>query len=99
MKKDRDCGLSYPVYPNYYQGNMGLAGPMPISGMNMPMPMPMGSPTPNSFVFDNFSYSTDSNSLSQQISSLEKRITNLENMLNNGSYSSTSYNTTNYQMM
>ena len=94
MKKDRDCGTSYPVYPNYYQG--GIGGPMPISGVNMPMPMPMGNPMPYT-VFD--SYNTDSNSLSQQISSLEKRITNLENMLNNGSYSTTSYNTTNYQMM
>ena len=85
MKENRNCG--YPVYPT-----VGMPGPLPISGVNMPMPMPIGSP--NSY--SNVSY--DSN-LSNQIAALEQRVTNLENMLGNSSYSSTSYNTTNYQMM
>ena len=98
MKEERNCG-SYPVYPNYYGG---MPGPLPMNGVGMPMPMPIGTPTPytNMTSFDSVSYGNyDNSSLSQQISSLEQRISNLENMLNNSSYSSTSYNTTNYQMM
>lgn len=101
MKEDRNCGSAYPVYP-MYGGMQGIPGPLPMGGVNMPMPMPMGSPTPygNMVGFDNVSYgSASDSSLSQQINSLEQRITNLENMLNNSSYSSTSYNSTNYQMM
>lgn len=84
MKENRNCGYSYP--PAF------MPGPLPITGVNMPMPMPIGGPTTYSGVnYDN--------SLASQISSLEKRISNIENMLGNSSYSSTSYNTTNYQMM
>ena len=91
MEKSRNCTSSYPVYPTY--GGM-MPGPMPISGVNMPMPMPYGSPTP----YMNTTFNTDTN-LEQRVSNLEQRINNLENMLGNSSYSSTSYNTTNYQMM
>lgn len=98
-KEERNCGSSYPVYPNVYSGGGMMPGPLPISGVNMPMPMPIGTPTPYTNVsFDSVSYGNN-NSLSNQIASLEQRITNLENMLGNSSYSSTSYNTTNYQMM
>ena len=84
MKEDRNC--SYPVY-----GGM-MPGPLPISGMNMPMPMPIGMPS----TYSNTNYDS---TLANQIAALEKRVTNLENALGNSSYSSTSYNTTNYQMM
>ena len=72
-----------------------MTGPLP-GGVNMPMPLPFGSPTPymNVSTFDN----NDTN-LSQRVSNLEQRVSNLENVLGNSSYSSTSYNTTNYQMM
>ncbi|MBR2833963.1 MAG: hypothetical protein IKE75_06065 [Bacilli bacterium] len=83
MKEDRNCG--YPIYPT-----MGIPGPLPIGAINMPMPI--NGPT----TYSNTNY--DSN-LSNKIASLEQRVTNLENMLTNSSYSSTSYNTTNYQMM
>ena len=61
-----------------------------------PLPMPMGT-TP--FMNFNGSNNDDINSLTQRINSLEQRVNNLENVLGNSSYSSTSYNTTNYQMM
>lgn len=85
MKNEQSC-TSYPVY-----GGM-MPGPIPISGINMPMPMPFGSPTSYT-TFDNY----NSSSLEQRISSLEQRINNLEDVLGNSSYSSTSYNNTNYQ--
>ena len=59
-------------------------GAMPI----MPSPMPI-----------NQMPSMNYNTVQNQISSLEQRVSNLENMLNNSSYSTTSYNSTNYQMM
>ena len=91
VKENRNCG-NYPVYPNYY-GNM----PGPI-GVNMPMPMPIGMPTEIYGNMNGFN-SGDSNSLANQLNSLERRITKLENMINGSTYSSNSYNTTNYQMM
>ena len=96
MKKDRNCGgTPYPVYPNMYNG---IAGPLPVSGVNMPMPMPIGVPTyetmPTAY---NANYSSsDLNSLNSRLTSLEQRVTNLENSLNN--YSS-NYNSSNYQVM
>ncbi len=74
---------SYPIY----SGPM-MPGPLPMGGVNMPIPI-------NSFgTYNNY----DSN-ISNQLAALEQRVTNLENMLGNSSYSTTSYNTTNYQMM
>ena len=83
-KEERNCG-SYPVYPNYYGG---MPGPLPMGGM------PMAMPSPYTTTFDSYD-----SSLSNQVKALEQRVTNLENMLGNSSYSSTSYNSTNYQMM
>ena len=83
MKEDRNC--SYPIY----SGPM-MPGPLPMGNLNMPMPFG----TPNTYTSMNY----DSN-ISNQLAALEQRVTNLENMLGNSSYSTTSYNTTNYQMM
>lgn len=83
MKEDRNC--SYPIYS-------GMPGPLPVSGVNMPMPMPIGMPN----TYTNVGYD---NTLANQVNALEQRVSNLENMLGNSTYSSTSYNTTNYQMM
>ena len=91
MKEDRNCG-NYPVYPTMYGGVM--PGPLPISGVNMPMPMPIGMPTET---YGNLG--ADNNYLASQLQSLEQRVNKLENMINGSSYSSNSYNTTNYQMM
>ena len=95
MKEDRNCG-NYPVYPTMYGGVM--PGPLPISGVNMPMPMPMGMPTETYGSISSFNYGSD-NALANQLNSLEQRVTKLENMINGSTYSSNSYNTTNYQMM
>lgn len=98
MKKDRNCGENYPVYPMPY-GTMG-AMPMPTyGGMSMPLagPMPMQ--------YGNMSSGSTSSTmenqitnLSNQINSLEQRVNSLETLVNKGLYSS-NYNTSNYQMM
>ena len=85
MKEDRNCG-NYPVYPNFYGG---MPGPLPMGGVNMPMGM-IGEPYNNGGVSD---------TLTNRLNSLEQRVANLENMINGSSYSTTSYNTTNYQVM
>lgn len=108
LKKDRNCGATpYPVYPNMYGGvpmqgmpMQGVAGPVPIAGVEMPMPMPMPAPTPimSGNMTSSPSYTTSEiNTLSQQVNSLEQRVSNLENMVSK-SYSN-NYNTSNYQMM
>lgn len=109
LKKDRNCGgTPYPVYPQMYGGAMpiqgmpmqGMAGPIPIAGVEMPMPMPMAAPTPimNNSITSSPNYTTSEiNTLSQQVNSLEQRVSNLENMVSK-SYSN-NYNTSNYQMM
>ena len=83
MRKDRDCGMTYPMYPQ---------------GMNMlpgipPMPNMMG----NQMMFDN-NIESRLNNIESQISLLENRISNLEANKNNVSYN-TEYNSSNYQMM
>ena len=95
MKKDRNCGMNIPIYPNY-KPNM-----MPgIPPMNMMY-------NPNDIGDMNMNYSNSSNSypgsieqqlssLSSQVSSLERRVNNLENLIGNNN---TTYNTTNYQML
>lgn len=96
MKDDRNCG-NYPVYPTMYGGAM--PGPLPISGVNMPMPMPIGMPSEMYGNMPSFNYGSDNSSLANQLNSLEQRVSKLENMINGSTYSSNSYNTTNYQMM
>lgn len=88
MKKDRNCGVPYPIYQPYqgmpYMPNM--MGPVPFdTGMSM-------NTTTNS--------STDQsiNNLQEQITLLNKRVTNLETMLNSNNNVS-QYSSSNYQMM
>ena len=84
LKKDRNCGAPYPLYPMY--GNM------------MPYPMPINTTSPMIGMSNTPSYTTSEiNTLSNQINSLEQRVSNLENMINK-SYSN-GYNSSNYQMM
>lgn len=77
MKKDRDCGVPYPVYP-------------PYQGIPMGMPMPMSYQTniPSSQSTNNIDQQL--NNIEQEINNLDRRISNLENMYNNN-YSSSNY--------
>lgn len=84
MKKDRNCGMNMPIYPNY---------PMPmIPGISQMGGVP--------YMENNYGFSyPDSDSISSlknQISSLERRISNLEGLVGSNN---TTYNTTNYQML
>lgn len=86
MKKDRNCGNNYPIYPAY-----------PIQNMMPGIPM-MPNVSPNYYAgnFNNSNISEQQlNSLSNQINSLERRISNLENLIGNNN----KYNTSNYQML
>lgn len=100
MKKDRNCGGNYPVYPMPY-GNAQMAMPMPTYGG---MPMPLAGPMPMQYGNMGGSSSNTSNlenqitNLNNQINSLEQRVNSLETLVNKGLYSS-NYNTSNYQMM
>lgn len=90
MKKDRNCGVPYPVYPAY-QG-------MPYMP-NMPLPN-MGMPAMN-VPYDTSTTSSNDQSiqnLREQISLLDKRVTNLENLFHTQN-STSQYSSSNYQMM
>ena len=88
MKKDRNCGMNPMMYGGMVP--MGMPGPLPMPTAQIPINTPQ---------YIDYSQNSDISTLQNQISSLEQRVTNLENMMNNSSYSSTSYNSTNYQMM
>ena len=96
MKKDRNCGVPYPVYPPYqgipYMPNMN----MPNMGMTGAVPFNVGMPSTTT----TSSSSTDQNiqNLQEQITLLDKRVTNLETMLNSQNNIS-QYSSSNYQMM
>ena len=95
MKKDRNCGVPYPVYPPYqgipYMPGMNMPG-MGISNMGA---MPF-----NTGLNQNMNMSTDQTvqNLQEQITLLDKRVTNLETMLNTQNNIS-QYSSSNYQMM
>ena len=100
MKKDRNCGGNYPIYPAYQMPNM-----MPGIPMNIPNGIPnMNDYSMNSMVpYNNQSFNQNPNNiydqqlsnLSSQINSLERRVSNLESLVGNGN----KYNTSNYQML
>ena len=100
MKKDRNCGVPYPVYPPYqgipYMPGMNMPG-MGISNMGMPN---MGAMPFNTGLNQNMNMSTDQTvqNLQEQITLLDKRVTNLETMLNTQNNIS-QYSSSNYQMM
>ena len=71
MKKDRNCNMTYPVYPNY------MPNMMPMN--NMPMNVPMNNMPINDI--DN-----QINMINNKISNLERRISNLENNNYNSGY-------------
>ena len=96
MKKDRNCGANYPVYPTYPMNMM--PGIPQLGGM-------MGG-YPQMDMTGTYNYTTNYNqnsssieqqlaSLNNQINSLERRVSNLENLIGNNN----KYNTSNYQML
>ena len=90
MKKDRNCGMSMPMYPGYMHNMMPG-----IPSMNMNYPVDMNYYN-GSNSYQGGSIEQQLSSLSSQVSSLERRVSNLENLVGN---SNTTYNTTNYQML
>lgn len=86
MKKDRNCGISMPMYPGFMPNMMpGVSNMYPMGDMSYY----------NSYNSSNGSMDQLS-SLNSQISSLERRVSNLESLIGNNT---TTYNTTNYQML
>lgn len=71
MKKDRDCNMAYPVYPQMIPNYGGMVMP----GQMIPMPGASGN-----FI------GTDLSNINNQINSLEQRITRLENMISKNNY-------------
>ena len=92
MKKDRNCGMSMPIYPTYPMPNM-MPGVPSMGAYSMGGPANIPYDISNSF---NGSIEQQLSSLSNQISSLERRVNNIKNLVGNNS---TSYNTSNYQML
>lgn len=90
MKKDRNCGVPYPIYQPYqgipYMPNM--MGPVPFDTGMPNMNMPTSTSTSDQSI----------NNLQEQITLLNKRVTNLETMLNSNNNVS-QYSSSNYQMM
>lgn len=85
MKKDRNCGMSMPMYPY----------PMPNMMPGVPQMGGMPYMDNNYNNYSNYS-NNDLSSLKSQISSLERRVSNLESLVGGNN---TTYNTTNYQML
>lgn len=95
MKKDRDCGMGYPVYPQMVPNFGGMVMP----GQMIPMPnnMNMGMTNVPLTSVQSTINSNDLNNLTNQVNNLEQRVTRLENMVNKNNYNN--YNSSNYQMM
>ena len=95
MKKERDCGMAYPVYPQMVPNFGGMMMPGQMIPMPNSMNMGMGN-APLTSVQSTIN-SSDLSTLSNQVSNLEQRVTRLENTINKNNYGN--YNTSNYQMM
>ena len=93
VKKDRDCGMAYPIYPNMVPNFGGVLMP----GQMIPMPNNMGMTNVPLASVQSAINSNDLSAISNQISNLENRVTRLENIVNKGNYNN--YNSSNYQMM
>ncbi len=93
MKKERDCGMAYPVYPQMVPNFGGMMMP----GQMIPMPNNMGMTNVPLTSVQSAINSNDLSAISNQISNLENRVTRLENIVNKGNYNN--YNSSNYQMM
>lgn len=93
VKKDRDCGMGYPVYPQMVPNYGGMVMP----GQMIPMPNSMGMTNVPLTSVQSTINSNDLSALTNQVNNLEQRVTRLENTVNKNSYNN--YNSSNYQMM
>lgn len=88
MKKDRDCGVPYPIYPPY----QGMVPPMG-------MPITYQQSVPTTFTNQNTNnIDQQINNIEQEINNLDRRISNLENMYNSSNINN-NYSSSNYKMM
>lgn len=96
MKKDRNCGVPYPVYPPYqgipYMPNMNM------QNMGIPSAVPFNVGMSSTATTSGSSTDQNIQNLQEQITLLDKRVTNLETMLNSQNNIS-QYSSSNYQMM
>lgn len=94
MKKDRNCGSNYPIYPTYPMNMM--PGIPQMGGMMYPT-----FDAPNTYNYT-ANYNSGSSleqqvsNLNSQINSLERRVSNLESLVGSNN---NKYNTSNYQML
>ncbi len=96
MKKDRNCGMApYPIYPPYQGMNPGMM-PMPIG--TAPMMQSQMTPVNNDYGVSSNTIEQQLNTLQDEVNTLQRRVNNLENLYNQLNTSST-YNSSNYQMM
>ena len=81
MKKDRDCGMGYPVYPQMVPNFGGMVMP----GQMIPMPnnMNMGMTNVPLTSVQSTINSNDLNNLTNQVNNLEQRVTRLEAIYSN----------------
>lgn len=98
MKKDRDCGVNYPVYP-MMQGIPMMQG-MPMMNMGFPN-TGMNSTIPTGSIMTNVNtnnYDEEIRRLEQRVNMLDRRVTALETSGNSSSNYNT-YNSSGYQML
>ena len=85
MRKERNCGMPYPMY----QGGM-----MPAMPSMMPTPQPMGP-----YMTSTNTIEQQLNSMQEQINNLDNRVTRLENGKTNTTTNENKYNDSNYYML
>jgi len=85
MRKERNCGMPYPVY----QGGM-----MPAMPSMMPTPQPIGPymTSPNTI-------EQQLNTMQEQINNLDARLSKLEGTTKNTTNYTNKYNDSNYYML
>ena len=89
MRKERNCGMPYPVYQN---------GMMPIMPINMAPGM--NQMNPNMQYTNNNFLEQQLNSIQDQINSLDNRVSKLEmGSKNNQTTYNNKYNDSNYYML
>ena len=87
-KENRNCNMPYPVYPPY----QGMMPGMMNNNVNYPMPIPYNVGMNQNY---NMTPSDQLSNIEQQIKNLDRRVTALEN----SNSSSSTYSSSNYQMM
>ena len=90
MRKERNCGMPYPVYQN---------GMMPIMPINMAPNMNQMNPNMQYYTSSN-TIEQQMNTMQEQINNLENRVSKIEmSMKSNQTNYNTKYNDSNYYML